>query len=127
MAKSKADEKIIEAKQNLEVFRQDSNSQIEKGSLEADNAILEAEARGERKVQELTVQLNKLKNVSDVVLEEEAKQKAAEILARQPQAIQLRYLETLTEIAGDKTHTLVFPLPMDLVEPLLNLKKTDQG
>jgi regulator of protease activity HflC (stomatin/prohibitin superfamily) len=48
---------------------------------------------------------------------------AAEILARQPQAIQLRYLETLTEIAGDKTHTLVFPLPMDLVEPLLNLKR----
>ncbi|MEJ2453653.1 MAG: slipin family protein [Candidatus Thiodiazotropha sp.] len=48
---------------------------------------------------------------------------AAEILARQPQAIQLRYLQTLTEIAGDKTHTLVFPLPMDLVEPLLNLKR----
>jgi regulator of protease activity HflC (stomatin/prohibitin superfamily) len=52
---------------------------------------------------------------------------AAEILARQPQAIQLRYLETLTEIAGDKTHTLVFPLPMDLVEPLLNLKQKGQG
>jgi regulator of protease activity HflC (stomatin/prohibitin superfamily) len=52
---------------------------------------------------------------------------AAEILARQPQAIQLRYLQTLTEIAGDKTHTLVFPLPMDLLEPLLNLKQTDQG
>ncbi len=52
---------------------------------------------------------------------------AAEILARQPQAIQLRYLQTLTEIAGDKTHTLVFPLPMDLLEPLLKLKQTDQG
>ncbi len=48
---------------------------------------------------------------------------AAEILARQPQAIQLRYLQTLTEIAGDKTHTLVFPLPLDLVEPLLDLKR----
>ncbi len=52
---------------------------------------------------------------------------AAEILSRQPQAIQLRYLQTLTEIAGDKTHTLVFPLPMDLLEPLLKLKQTDQG
>ena len=44
---------------------------------------------------------------------------AAKILAQQPQAIQLRYLETLTEIAGDKSNTLVFPLPMDLIKPLL--------
>ena len=44
---------------------------------------------------------------------------AAEILGRQPQALQLRYLETLTAIAGDKTTTIVFPLPLDLVEPLL--------
>ena len=44
---------------------------------------------------------------------------AARILSQQPQAIQLRYLETLTEVAGDKSHTLVFPLPMDLLEPLL--------
>jgi regulator of protease activity HflC (stomatin/prohibitin superfamily) len=36
---------------------------------------------------------------------------AAEILARQPQAIQLRYLETLTVIAADKNSTIVFPLP----------------
>jgi regulator of protease activity HflC (stomatin/prohibitin superfamily) len=48
---------------------------------------------------------------------------AAKILAEQPQAIQLRYLETLTEIAGDKSHTLVFPLPMDLIEPLLKPHK----
>jgi regulator of protease activity HflC (stomatin/prohibitin superfamily) len=44
---------------------------------------------------------------------------AARILSEQPQAIQLRYLETLTEIAGEKSHTLVFPLPLDLLEPLL--------
>jgi regulator of protease activity HflC (stomatin/prohibitin superfamily) len=50
---------------------------------------------------------------------------AAKILAQQPQSIQLRYLETLTEIAGDKSHTLVFPLPMDLLEPLLKLKESD--
>ena len=39
---------------------------------------------------------------------------AAEMLSNQPQAIQLRYLQTLTEIAGDKSSTIVFPL--DLVE-----------
>lgn len=41
---------------------------------------------------------------------------AAAILAEQPQAIQLRYLQTLTEIAGDKSSTIVFPLPIDLLK-----------
>jgi len=48
---------------------------------------------------------------------------AATTLSQQPQAIQLRYLQTLTEIAGDKSSTIVFPLPMDLISPLL--KKDD--
>jgi len=48
---------------------------------------------------------------------------AAEILARQPQAIQLRYLETLTVIAADKNSTIVFPLPMDIVAPLIEAAK----
>ncbi len=38
---------------------------------------------------------------------------AAATLSGQPQAIQLRYLQTLTEIAGDKSSTIVFPLPID--------------
>jgi len=48
---------------------------------------------------------------------------AAKILSAQPQAIQLRYLQTLTEIAGEQNSTIVFPLPMDLLKPLL--KKGD--
>lgn len=47
---------------------------------------------------------------------------AASILSRQPQAIQLRYLETLTAVAGDRSSTIVFPLPLDLIEPLLRPK-----
>jgi regulator of protease activity HflC (stomatin/prohibitin superfamily) len=47
---------------------------------------------------------------------------AARILSAQPQAIQLRYMQTLTDIAGDKSSTIVFPLPLDLVAPLLQLK-----
>jgi regulator of protease activity HflC (stomatin/prohibitin superfamily) len=43
-------------------------------------------------------------------------QQAAEVLARQPGAMQLRYLQTLTAIAGDKTSTIVFPLPGDLMD-----------
>jgi len=43
---------------------------------------------------------------------------AAQTLAQSPSAIQLRYLQTLTEIAGDKSSTIVFPLPMELLESL---------
>ncbi|AOZ00469.1 hypothetical protein BKK81_15410 [Cupriavidus sp. USMAHM13] len=43
---------------------------------------------------------------------------AAQMLARQPQAMQLRYLQTLTQIAGDKSSTIVFPLPMELLDVL---------
>jgi regulator of protease activity HflC (stomatin/prohibitin superfamily) len=46
---------------------------------------------------------------------------AAKVLAQQPLAIQLRYLETLTVIAADKNSTIVFPLPMDVVAPFLKL------
>jgi regulator of protease activity HflC (stomatin/prohibitin superfamily) len=44
---------------------------------------------------------------------------AAQTLMQQPQSIQLRYLQTLVEVAGDRTTTIVFPLPLDLIEPLL--------
>lgn len=50
---------------------------------------------------------------------------AANILAKQPQALQLRYLQTLTEIAGDKSSTIVFPLPMDLINKLFGERKSD--
>ena len=46
---------------------------------------------------------------------------AAEILGKQPQALQLRYLETLTVIAADKNSTIVFPLPLDIIGPLLQV------
>ena len=46
---------------------------------------------------------------------------AAQILAQQPQALQLRYLETLTVIAADKNSTIIFPLPIDVISPLMKL------
>tara|TARA_B100001123_G_scaffold436326_1_gene566400 strand:- start:1041 stop:1793 length:753 start_codon:yes stop_codon:yes gene_type:complete len=45
---------------------------------------------------------------------------AAEVIAKQPLAVTLRYLQTATEIAGEKNSTLVFPLPMDLLSTLMN-------
>ena len=41
---------------------------------------------------------------------------AAAQLINQPESMQLRYLQTLTEIAGEKNSTIVFPLPMDMLE-----------
>ncbi|MFL6694408.1 MAG: slipin family protein, partial [Ramlibacter sp.] len=52
---------------------------------------------------------------------------AAEVLGRQPQALQLRYLETLTVIAADKNSTIVFPLPVDLLGPLLKRLAAGDG
>jgi regulator of protease activity HflC (stomatin/prohibitin superfamily) len=42
---------------------------------------------------------------------------AAGSLARAPSALQLRYLQTLTDITNEKTSTIVFPLPLDLIKP----------
>jgi regulator of protease activity HflC (stomatin/prohibitin superfamily) len=43
---------------------------------------------------------------------------AARIMSQEPAALQLRYLQTLTEIATEKNSTILFPLPMDLLRPL---------
>jgi regulator of protease activity HflC (stomatin/prohibitin superfamily) len=47
---------------------------------------------------------------------------AANMLAQRSEAMQLRYLQTLTSIAGDKASTIVFPVPMDVLGPLLGRK-----
>ena len=44
---------------------------------------------------------------------------AAKTLSQRTEAMQLRYLQTLTEIAGERSNTIVFPLPMDLLESLV--------
>ncbi len=46
---------------------------------------------------------------------------AAHVLANQPQALQLRYLQTLTEISGERnTQTIVFPIPLDMIKPMFD-------
>jgi regulator of protease activity HflC (stomatin/prohibitin superfamily) len=48
---------------------------------------------------------------------------AAQMLAQQPEAMQLRYLQTMTQVAGDRASTIVFPLPMDLLGRLLDKER----
>jgi len=52
---------------------------------------------------------------------------AAQILSSIPAAMQLRYLQTLTEIGGEQNSTIVFPMPIDIIKPFLDiLEKTDK-
>jgi regulator of protease activity HflC (stomatin/prohibitin superfamily) len=52
---------------------------------------------------------------------------AAQMLSQQPEAMQLRYLQTLGAIAGDKSSTIVFPVPMDLLSQFLDAAKKKPG
>jgi regulator of protease activity HflC (stomatin/prohibitin superfamily) len=52
---------------------------------------------------------------------------AARMLASEEQALQLRYLQTLKEISSEKTNTIVFPLPLDLIEPFLESRKSQRN
>tara|TARA_Y100001934_G_C12324711_1_gene761928 strand:- start:176 stop:934 length:759 start_codon:yes stop_codon:yes gene_type:complete len=72
--------------------------------------VIARQAEAERIRRAKVIHANGEKEASQVLLE------AAQTLARQPQALQLRYLQTLTEVANDRSSTIVFPLPMDLIE-----------
>ncbi len=49
---------------------------------------------------------------------------AAQVIGSQPSTLQLRYLQTLTEIAVEKNSTIIFPLPIDIIEPFVNMMKS---
>jgi len=51
---------------------------------------------------------------------------AANLLSQNPVSLQLRYLQTLTEVAAEKNSTTIFPLPMDLIKPFLKGLKGDE-
>ncbi|HWK27089.1 MAG TPA: slipin family protein [Solirubrobacter sp.] len=52
---------------------------------------------------------------------------AADVISKNPTTIQLRYLQTLSEIGINQNSTVVFPLPMDLIKPLLEAHTAAQG
>ena len=53
--------------------------------------------------------------------------KAAELMSTNPTTLQLRYLQTLTEIAAEKNSTIVFPMPIDIFEGLKKLIGPGRG
>ena len=71
----------------------------------------QAEAERERRAK--VIHAEGEKQAAEALLE------AAQMLSRQPEAMQLRYLQTMTQVAGDRASTIVFPLPMDLLGRML--------
>jgi regulator of protease activity HflC (stomatin/prohibitin superfamily) len=49
---------------------------------------------------------------------------AANVIGSEPSTLQLRYLQTLTEIAVEKNSTIIFPLPIDIIEPFVTMMKS---
>lgn len=82
VAQSQADERILQTKQDVELFRRQCTAEINRARLEADSAISEASSQGQRKVEEMKVELQRLRNQSEVTLAAEANRKSAEIIAQ---------------------------------------------
>ncbi len=93
---------------------------VEIKHVDLDESMIRAiaqQAEAERARRAKVINAEGEKQAADMLAE------AAETLSSQKQALQLRYLQTMKEVAGDKTNTIVFPLPLDLIEPLMDLGK----
>ncbi|HEX5678990.1 MAG TPA: slipin family protein [Alcanivorax sp.] len=91
-----------------------ANVEIKHVDLDEDMVrVIARQAEAERVRRAKVIHANGEKEASEVLLD------AARTLSAQPQALQLRYLQTLTEVANDRTSTIVFPLPMDMIDSFL--------
>ena len=91
---------------------------VEIKHVDLDESMIRAiaqQAEAERARRAKVINAEGEKQAADMLAE------AAATLASQKQALQLRYLQTMKEVAGDKTNTIIFPLPLDLIKPLLDL------
>lgn len=91
-------------------------SNVEIKHIDLDDSMIRAiakQAEAERVRRAKVIHAEGESQAADKLLE------AANKLAQQSQALQLRYLQTLTEIASERSNTIVFPLPMELLETLM--------
>ncbi len=95
-----------------------TNVEIKHVDLDEDMVrVIARQAEAERVRRAKVIHANGEKEASEVLLD------AARTLSSQPQALQLRYLQTLTEVANERTTTVVFPLPMDMIDSFLKRDK----
>lgn len=91
-----------------------SNVEIKHVDLTEDMVrVIARQAEAERIRRAKVIHAKGEKEASEVLLE------AANTLAVQPQALQLRYLQTLTEVANDRSNTIMFPLPLDMLKSFM--------
>ncbi len=93
---------------------------VEIKHVDLDESMIRAiaqQAEAERARRAKVINAEGEKQAADMLAE------AARTLESQKQALHLRYLQTMKEVAGDKTNTIIFPLPLDLIEPLMDLGK----
>ena len=91
-----------------------ANVEIKHVDLDEDMVrVIARQAEAERVRRAKVIHANGEKEASEVLLD------AARTLSSQPKALQLRYLQTLTEVANERTTTVVFPLPMDMIDSFL--------
>lgn len=95
-------------------------SNVEIKRIDIDESMIRAIARQAEAERQRRA---KVINAEGELQASEKLKEAANKLAEEPLAIQLRYLQTLIDVAGDKSTTVVFPLPLDLIGPLLGLNK----
>lgn len=91
-------------------------SNVEIKHVDLDESMIRAiakQAEAERERRAKVIHAMGEREASEKLLE------AAEILSKQKEAMQLRYMHTLTSIAGEKSSTIVFPLPVDLMDNLV--------
>ena len=91
-------------------------STVEIKDVDLDETMVRAmakQAEAERTRRAKIINAEGEKQAADTLVE------AARQLATQPTAMQLRYLQTLADIAHERTQLLIFPLPLDLIKPLL--------
>ena len=92
-------------------------SNVEIKHVDIDESMVRAIARQAEAERERRA---KIINAEGELQASEKLTEAAKVLSQQPASIQLRYLQTLMDVAGDKTSTLVFPLPMEFLDTLKN-------
>ncbi|MCL2265378.1 MAG: SPFH domain-containing protein [Treponema sp.] len=101
VAKNKADEAIIAVKQELEIYRRESQGKIKEASITADQSIAQAANSGEAAVQKMLVELQKLKNQTALTLHAEALEEQARIIASgEQEAVNLKRSARNTILKG---------------------------
>jgi regulator of protease activity HflC (stomatin/prohibitin superfamily) len=99
-------------------------SNVELKHVDIDESMIRAIARQAEAERERRA---KIINAEGEFQAAERIRQAAAIIASQPQALQLRYLQTLNDIGIQNNTTVVFPVPMDLLRPLLDAERQSMG